>query len=88
MVQNTRDLVVGTFELFSSQTALRTNETMRALTFYTVLIGTMAVVAGVLGMNFDAPFFDAGAKGFWWALAGMGAIVVVAVVLGRRRRWL
>lgn len=88
VVQNTRDLVIGTFELFSSQTALRTNETMRALTFYTVLIGTMAVVAGLLGMNFDAPFFDTGAEGFWWALAGMGAIVVIALVLGRRRRWL
>jgi len=45
VVQNTRDLVVGSFELFSSQTALRTNEAMRALTFVTVLIGTLAVVA-------------------------------------------
>lgn len=88
VVQNTRDLVIGSFELFSSQTALRTNETMRVLTFFTVLIGTLAVMAGLLGMNFDAPFFDTGAKGFWGALAGMGAIVVIAVLIGRRRRWL
>ncbi|MGH8075791.1 MAG: magnesium transporter CorA family protein [Lysobacter sp.] len=88
LVQNTRDLVIGSFELFSSQTALRTNETMRTLTFVTVLIGTLAVIAGLLGMNFAAPFFETGAKGFWWALAGMGAIVVLAVLLGRRRRWL
>lgn len=88
VVQNTRDLVIGSFELFSSQTALRTNEVMRVLTFATVLLGTLAVVAGVLGMNFDVPFFTTGAKGFWWSLAGMGAIAVIAVLLARRRRWL
>ena len=88
VVQNTRDLVVGSFELFSSQTALRTNEAMRALTFVTVLIGTLAVVAGILGMNFDVPFFKTAAKGFWLAIGGMGALVVVAVVVARRWRWI
>ncbi|MHB8911237.1 MAG: magnesium transporter CorA family protein [Lysobacter sp.] len=88
LVQNTRDLVVGSFELFSSQTALRTNEAMRALTFVTVLIGTLAVLAGILGMNFDVPFFQTAAKGFWMAIGGMGAVVVVAVVAARRWRWI
>lgn len=87
-VQNTRDLVIGSFELFSSQTALRTNAAMRALTFFTVLIGTLAVVAGILGMNFDVPFFKTAAKGFWTAIAVMGAIVVTALLLARRRHWL
>ena len=84
VVENTRDLVVGSFELFSSQTALRTNEAMRRLTFVTVLIGTLAVLAGVLGMNFDAPFFNTGFKGFLWAVGSMAAIVVVAMFLTLR----
>jgi len=88
VVQNTRDLVVGSFELFSSQTALRTNVAMRALTFFTVLIGTLAVLAGLLGMNFDAPFFQTGAKGFWTALGAMGVLVVIAVAVARRWRWI
>ena len=88
MVENTRELMVGSFELFSSQTALRTNETMRVLTFATVLIGTLAVLAGVLGMNFDAAFFATGDAGFWWALGGMAALAVAAVVVARWRRWL
>ena len=87
IVENTRDLVVGSFGLFSSQTALRTNDSMRVLTFATVLIGTLAVVAGVLGMNFEAAIFKAG-NGFWWALAAMGAVAIVAVLLARRWRWL
>jgi len=87
-VQNARDLMVGSFQLFSSQIALRTNETMQVLTFFTVLIGILAVIAGLLSMNFDAPIFETGIKGFWWALAAMGAVVVISLLIAWRRRWL
>ncbi len=86
-VENARDLVVGSFELFATRTAQRTNDTMRALTVFTVLIGILAVLAGVLGMNFPAPFFQSGARGFWTAVAVMAAIVIAALGLARWRRW-
>lgn len=85
---NARDLLVGTFELYSTRSAERTNGTMRALTFVTVLLGTLAVFAGILGMNFHAPFFDSGARGFWVAVVGMGAVALIAVLLARSRRWI
>ena len=88
MVENARDLVVGSFELFSSQTALVTNESMRTLTFATVVIGLLAVIAGVLGMNFQTPFFDTGTLGFAIAAAVMLVLAVGAVLLGRKRNWL
>jgi len=87
-VENARDLVVGSFELFATRSAERTNDTMRALTFVTVLLGTLAVIAGVLGMNFQVPFFESGAPGFWTAIAGMALLAVVAVVVARLRRWI
>lgn len=87
-VENARDLLVGTFELYSTRSAERTNDTMRALTFATVLLGTLAVFAGLLGMNFQAPFFESGARGFWLAVAGMGAFAVAGLVLARWRRWI
>ncbi|MDB6163128.1 MAG: hypothetical protein JWL98_560 [Xanthomonadaceae bacterium] len=87
-VENTRDLVVGTFELFTTRTAQRTNDTMRALTFVTVLLGSLAMVAGALGMNFKASLFDTGNHGFWTAIGGMAAVVVVAISVARWRRWL
>lgn len=87
-VENARDMVVGTFELFATRAAQRTNDNMRRLTFATVLIGTLAVLAGVLGMNFDVPFFATGASGFWSAIAGMVALTVVALVVARARDWL
>jgi Mg2+ and Co2+ transporter CorA len=86
VVENSRDLVIDCFELFSSRTALSTNETMRALTFLTVLIGGLAVAAGILGMNFKVAFFTS-ENGFWITLGAMGALTTAAVLIARRRRW-
>lgn len=87
-VENARDLVVGSFELFATRSAERTNDTMRALTFATVLLGSLAVIAGVLGMNFQLPIFEGGTRGFWIAIGSMGAITVVAAAVARWRRWI
>ena len=86
-VENARDLVVGSFELLATRLSQRTNESMRVLTFYTVLLGSLAVVAGVLGMNFKASLFETGATGFWAVVAGMACVVAAALWLARRKRW-
>jgi magnesium transporter len=87
-VDNTRELVVGSFELFTTRTAQRTNETMRVLTFVTVLLGSLTVIAGVLGMNFKAHVFELGEAGFWTTIATMVGIIVLASGIARWRRWL
>ena len=86
-VENARDLVVGSYELLTTRLSQRTNDTMRTLTFVTVLLGSLAVVAGVLGMNFEAALFRSGSRGFWIAVGAMAAFVVIAMVVGRRRDW-
>ncbi|UJB19586.1 MULTISPECIES: magnesium transporter CorA family protein [Lysobacter] len=88
VVENARELVIGSFELFSNQVALQTNSTMRVLTFITVLIGLQTVIAGVLGMNFDAPFFKTQGVGFWIAIGCMAALSIAGGLLGRWRRWI
>ncbi|WP_257386669.1 magnesium transporter CorA family protein [Tahibacter caeni] len=87
MVENTRDLVVGSFELFSSQVALQTNTSMRLLSFIAVVVGTLAVLAGILGMNFDAPFFKTQATGFWTAVAAMAVLAAASIAVARYRKW-
>lgn len=87
VVENSRELVIGCFELFSSRTALSTNETMRRLTFLTLLIGIMAVAAGVLGMNFEARFFES-EWGFWITLGGMASTAIAVMLVARRNRWM
>ncbi|MGY8564492.1 CorA family divalent cation transporter [Paracidovorax citrulli] len=88
VVENARDLVVGSFQLFSTQTELQTNERMKLLTFVTVVTGLLAVIAGALGMNFEANFFGAKTLGFWLAVLLMASLGVAAVVIGKRRGWL
>jgi magnesium transporter len=88
LAEHGRELVVGTFELFAARAAMSTNRTMQALTFLTVLIGCLAVVVGVLGMNFEAPFFRSGATGFWVTVGSILAVAGGAVLLARRRGWI
>lgn len=87
-VENARELVVGSFELFTSQTAWRTNRTIQALTFYTVLLGFLAVVSGIFGMNFEIGFFARWPHGFWVVVVAMLGVVLVASAIARRRDWL
>ncbi|NUS60414.1 MAG: hypothetical protein HOQ01_05660 [Lysobacter sp.] len=86
-VENARDLVIGSYELLETRLSQRTNETMRLLTFVTVLLGTLAVIAGVLGMNFQATLFESGSRGFWITVGLMALAVVVAMIVARRRDW-
>lgn len=87
MIENARELVIGSFELFSGQVALRTNGTMRVLTFVTVLAGVLATFVGALGMNFEASIFKAKDAGFWSIVTGLLIFSIVMILLGRRRRW-
>jgi Mg2+ and Co2+ transporter CorA len=88
MVENARDLVIGSFELFSNQTALDVNRTMKILTFATVVIGLLATIAGTLGMNFDASFFKARDTGFWIAVGGMATLGLASLAVSRWFKWL
>lgn len=79
-----RELVNGSFDLYTSRTAESTNEAVFTLTVITVAMGLAATVAGVLGMNFQAPLFDTGSTGFW---AAAGAITAVLLVSGAWAAW-
>jgi Mg2+ and Co2+ transporter CorA len=87
-LETARDLVVGSFELLSTRAAQRTNDTMRALTFVTVTMGLLALVAGLLGMNFALPLFNSGTRGFLLVVASMVAFSGVATYVARRFGWI
>ena len=83
-----RELVDGSFELFTTRTAESTNDLVRRLTFITMLLGAVGAVAGVFGMNFDTPYVQTGLAGFWSVLGLLGILTAVAIVIGRRKHWL
>jgi Mg2+ and Co2+ transporter CorA len=87
-VDHTRELVVGAFELLSMRAAQKTNDTMRVLTFVTVLLGSLALFAGVMGMNFELAFFKSGQQGFLIVTGTMVAITVVSILVALWRKWI
>lgn len=87
-VEHSRDLVVGSFELFATRTSQQTNDLVRTLTFVTVVLGACAAVAGILGMNFEVSFFRYGDAGFEVVVALMLMASIVAFVFAKRRRWI
>ena len=87
-VEHTRDLVVGSFELFSLRTGQQTNELVKALTYLTAVVGFCAAVAGVFGMNFETGFFKSGDFGFYFTIGMLFAIIIVSAGIARWRNWL
>jgi Mg2+ and Co2+ transporter CorA len=84
-VENARELLLGSFDLAMTRTAQRTNDIMRVLTVVSVMLLPAGVLAGIFGMNFESPIFEAG------LLPAVGLIVAVSVVIllvARWRRWL
>lgn len=87
-VERTRDVLVGSFDLFTSLSAQTTNELVKVLTFATVVIGVFAAVAGLLGMNFELGFFKTGIRGFTAVVTVLLALSGAALFLARRRGWI
>lgn len=87
-VERTRDVVVGSFELFTSRTSQQTNDLVKMLTFITAIIGFCAAVAGLLGMNFNLSIFHSGYIGFSIVTGSLVALAAGAVAVARSRGWI
>ncbi|WP_189093729.1 magnesium transporter CorA family protein [Deinococcus ruber] len=88
MVENARELVLGSFELYIAGTGRKTNDAVQVLTIVTVSLGIVGAVAGVMGTNFTVGFFKAGEQGFIWMLIGMAVLIALVLLLARRRKWI
>ncbi len=86
-VENSRDMVLSVFELYATKSAQITNIFVQRLTFLTLITGSVAVIAGVLGMNFKSDIFDA-ENGFWITVVGLILVGIVLTILARYKRWI
>ena len=87
-VERSRDVVVGSFELFTSRTSQQTNDLVKVLTFLTAIVGFCAAIAGLMGMNFKLQFFETGMTGFAIVTGGLVAVAACAVAYARHRDWI
>jgi Mg2+ and Co2+ transporter CorA len=87
-VERSRDVVVGSFELFTSRTSQQTNYLVKVLTFLTAIVGFCAAIAGLMGMNFKLAFFETGMEGFAMVTGGLLVIAICSVAYARHRDWI
>ena len=86
-MERTRELILGSFDLFTSRTSQQTNDLVKALTFFTVIIGSVAAVAGLFGMNFDPPFFRTGSAGFFAVTGGLLLVALAGWAWAKHKHW-
>jgi magnesium transporter len=86
-VDTTREMIVGSFDIFMTRTAQTTNDIMKRLTIVSVLLLPAAALAGIMGMNFKVEFFEWPWM-FWVTITLMLAVAGVTLVVAKWRRWL
>jgi Mg2+ and Co2+ transporter CorA len=86
-VENARELLVGSFDIYLGRAAQRTNEVMKALTVLSAVLLPSVVLAGVMGMNFKADFFEPPSN-FWVVIGAMAALAIGILGVARARRWI
>ena len=87
-VEQSRDLLIGSFDIFMTRTAQRTNEVMKVLALATVLLLPGSLIAGLLGMNMPIPLSDENLTSFWLVLAVIILLALAVLVFARVRRWI
>jgi Mg2+ and Co2+ transporter CorA len=85
-VENGRELLIGSFDLLMTRTAQRTNDIVRVLTVASVVLLPAVVIAGLLGMNFESPIFEADGL-FLPVVLAVGGLCLTILLVARRLRW-
>jgi magnesium transporter len=86
-VENARELLIGTFDVYMASSAQRANEVMKALTILSAILLPAVVLAGVMGMNFKIAFFE-DPENFWLAVGAMVALAATVLAVSRWRGWI
>lgn len=87
-VEESREALLGSFDVYMSQTARRTNEVMKVLTLATVLLLPGSMIAGLLGMNVTVPLSKDDPMSFWIVVGAIALLAIAIVAVARARRWL
>lgn len=87
-VENESELLLGSFDLYMTRTAQRTNEIMKVLTIVAVFLLPGSLIAGVMGMNIKAPYSNDDPRMFWIVGLILAGISLGTFIALRARRWL
>ena len=87
-IDTLRDALSTTLDAHLSASSHQLNQTVRTMTAWSIILMSMAVVAGIYGMNFDVMPELHWRYGYAWALAFMFSVGGALLFFFRRRTWL
>jgi magnesium transporter len=85
--RDARESIVGSFDVLIARTGYRTNHIMKILTLTSVILLPGALIAGVMGMNFEATIFEWSWL-FYVVIATILAIAPLTFAVAKRRDWI
>lgn len=85
--RDSREAVVGSFDVLIAHAGHHTNRIMKVLTLVSVILLPGTLVAGVMGMNFRVGLFDR-AWLFWVVLAVIVGVAPLTLGVAKSQRWI
>lgn len=86
-VDNYREAVGNTYDVYMSAVSNNMNEVMKVLSIIATIALPLSVISGIYGTNFTTLPGAAYAHGFWAMLLGMGLLCFGMIGFFRRRGW-
>jgi Mg2+ and Co2+ transporter CorA len=86
-VENARQLLVGSFDIYLGGAAHRSNEVMKVLTIVSAVLLPGVALAAIMGMNFRIAFFN-DPSNFWLVIAAIVLFATVILAVARLKRWI
>jgi magnesium/cobalt transport protein CorA len=86
-IESSRETVLSVFDLYATKSAQLMNIFIQRLTFLTLVMGSLSVIAGILGMNYKVDFFES-QYGFWITISGMVLIALGLTIYARFKGWI
>lgn len=85
--RDAREAIVGAFDVLIARSGHHTNQIMKVLTLVSVILLPGALVAGVMGMNFQIGLFDR-AWLFWVIVAAIIAVAPLTLGVAKAKQWI
>lgn len=83
-----RELLTNLMDIHYSTLSNKMNSVMKTLTIYSAIFMPLTFIVGIYGMNFDNMPELRLQNGYFYALGGMGLIVIGLLIYFQKRRWL
>jgi magnesium transporter len=86
-MESTREMIQGSFEIYTTWAAHGTNQVMKRLTIASLTLLPPTLLAGVMGMN-SLPAQLTVPAAFWSSTAAMVSLAAIVLTLARLRSWI